>query len=150
TATTWASATSSASSAASPTTHAPRRRRTSGRTTRRRIPNGRTENGRSGHDLVAGILAAALARPRAEPAGSSLTGTNRWNRSRYRERRFHRRASGSGRIRAIGVSNYFTEQMEAFRQVAPIHTAQPPYNLFEREAEEDVLRAARARAVRQE
>src|SRR5262249_46832895 len=44
-----------------------------------------------------------------------------------------------GRIRAISVSNYFPEQMEAFRQVAPIHTAQPPYNLFEREAEEEVL-----------
>ena len=44
-----------------------------------------------------------------------------------------------GRIRAIGVSNYFPEQMEAFRQVAPLHTAQPPYNLFEREAEEEVL-----------
>ncbi len=29
--------------------------------------------------------------------------------------------------------------MEAFRAVAPLHTAQPPYNLFEREAEEDVL-----------
>jgi aryl-alcohol dehydrogenase-like predicted oxidoreductase len=44
-----------------------------------------------------------------------------------------------GRVRAIGVSNYFPEQMEAFRQVAPLHTAQPPYNLFEREAEEEVL-----------
>ena len=44
-----------------------------------------------------------------------------------------------GRIRAIGVSNHSPEQMDAFRQVAPLHTAQPPYNLFEREAEEEVL-----------
>ena len=43
-----------------------------------------------------------------------------------------------GRIRAIGVSNYFPEQMEAFRQVAPLHTVQPPYNLFEREAAEGI------------
>jgi len=44
-----------------------------------------------------------------------------------------------GRIGAIGVSNYSPEQMEVFRQVAPLHTAQPPYNLFEREAQARVL-----------
>ena len=44
-----------------------------------------------------------------------------------------------GRIRAIGVSNYSPQQMDLFRQVAPLHAAQPPYNLFEREAEERVL-----------
>jgi aryl-alcohol dehydrogenase-like predicted oxidoreductase len=52
-----------------------------------------------------------------------------------------------GRIRAIGVSNYFTEQMEAFRQVAPIHTAQPPYNLFERDAEDEVLPYCRTHGI---
>ncbi|HTW36522.1 MAG TPA: aldo/keto reductase [Rhizomicrobium sp.] len=45
----------------------------------------------------------------------------------------------AGKIRAIGVSNFSPAQMEAFRAVAPLHTAQPPYNLFEREAEQDVL-----------
>ncbi len=45
----------------------------------------------------------------------------------------------AGKIRAIGVSNFDVAQMEAFRAVAPLHTAQPPYNLFERQAEEDVL-----------
>jgi aryl-alcohol dehydrogenase-like predicted oxidoreductase len=45
----------------------------------------------------------------------------------------------AGKIRAIGVSNFDAAQMEAFRAVAPLHTAQPPHNLFEREAEEDVL-----------
>lgn len=44
-----------------------------------------------------------------------------------------------GLIRAIGVSNFSPMQMEAFRTVAPIHVCQPPYNLFERGIEEDVL-----------
>ncbi len=44
-----------------------------------------------------------------------------------------------GKIRAVGVSNYSAAQMEAFREVAPIHSVQPPYNLFEREAESEVL-----------
>jgi len=44
-----------------------------------------------------------------------------------------------GKIRAIGVSNYSLEQMHLFQQVAPLHTAQPPYNLFERGVEKDVL-----------
>ena len=45
----------------------------------------------------------------------------------------------SGKIRAIGVSNYSPEQMDAFRDVAPIHICQPPYNLFERGIETDVI-----------
>lgn len=44
-----------------------------------------------------------------------------------------------GKIRAIGVSNYSLGQMNTFRHVAPLHTAQPPYNLFERSVEEVVL-----------
>jgi aryl-alcohol dehydrogenase-like predicted oxidoreductase len=53
----------------------------------------------------------------------------------------------AGKIRAIGVSNFDVAQMEAFRAVAPLHTAQPPYNLFEREAEEDVLPYCRERNI---
>jgi aryl-alcohol dehydrogenase-like predicted oxidoreductase len=45
----------------------------------------------------------------------------------------------SGKVRAIGVSNFSVEQMEAFQSVAPLHTMQPPYNLFERDVEKDVL-----------
>jgi aryl-alcohol dehydrogenase-like predicted oxidoreductase len=45
----------------------------------------------------------------------------------------------SGKIRAVGVSNFSPEQMEAFRRAAPLHASQPPYNLFEREVEHDVL-----------
>ncbi|MDD4932785.1 MAG: aldo/keto reductase [Methylacidiphilaceae bacterium] len=44
-----------------------------------------------------------------------------------------------GKIRALGVSNYSPSQMEAWRKVAPLHTDQPPYNLFERGIERDVL-----------
>jgi aryl-alcohol dehydrogenase-like predicted oxidoreductase len=44
-----------------------------------------------------------------------------------------------GRIRAIGVSNFSVAQMDRFRRVAPLHVLQPPYNLFERGIEADLL-----------
>jgi aryl-alcohol dehydrogenase-like predicted oxidoreductase len=44
-----------------------------------------------------------------------------------------------GKIRAIGVSNFSVDQMERFRRVAPLHVLQPPYNLFERGVEADLL-----------
>src|SRR6201982_3684754 len=44
-----------------------------------------------------------------------------------------------GKIRAIGVSNFSVDQMERVRPVAPLHVLQPPYNLFERAIETDVL-----------
>ncbi len=44
-----------------------------------------------------------------------------------------------GKIRAIGVSNFSVAQMERFRRVAPLHVLQPPYNLFERAIEADIL-----------
>jgi aryl-alcohol dehydrogenase-like predicted oxidoreductase len=44
-----------------------------------------------------------------------------------------------GSIGAIGVSNFSVLQMERFRRVAPLHVLQPPYNLFEREIEAEVL-----------
>lgn len=44
-----------------------------------------------------------------------------------------------GKIRAIGVSNFSVEQMDQFRRVAPIHVLQPPYNLFEREIDAEIL-----------
>lgn len=52
-----------------------------------------------------------------------------------------------GKIRAIGVSNYSPEQMARFEAIAPLHTIQPPYNLFEREIERDVLPYALRRHV---
>jgi len=44
-----------------------------------------------------------------------------------------------GKIRAIGVSNYSPAQMDAFRALAGLDAVQPPYNLFEREIDADVL-----------
>src|SRR5258705_11361059 len=44
-----------------------------------------------------------------------------------------------GKIRAIGVSNFSVAQMQAFRQVAPLHVLQSPYNLFERGIEDEIL-----------
>jgi aryl-alcohol dehydrogenase-like predicted oxidoreductase len=53
----------------------------------------------------------------------------------------------AGKIRAIGVSNFSPAQMDEFRKVAPLHAAQPPYNLFERAIEGDVLPYCRARDI---
>ncbi len=44
-----------------------------------------------------------------------------------------------GYIRAIGVSNYTVEQIKEFKKYATLHTCQPPYNLFERQAEKEIL-----------
>jgi aryl-alcohol dehydrogenase-like predicted oxidoreductase len=52
-----------------------------------------------------------------------------------------------GKIRAIGVSNFSPEQMDTFRKVAPLHACQPPYNLFERAIEADVLPYCRENGI---
>jgi aryl-alcohol dehydrogenase-like predicted oxidoreductase len=44
-----------------------------------------------------------------------------------------------GKIRAIGVSNYSVEEMETFQKTTELHAAQPPFNLFERQAEQTIL-----------
>jgi aryl-alcohol dehydrogenase-like predicted oxidoreductase len=44
-----------------------------------------------------------------------------------------------GKIRAIGCSNFSVAEMDRFRQVAPLHVVQPPYNMFERGIEADIL-----------
>jgi aryl-alcohol dehydrogenase-like predicted oxidoreductase len=44
-----------------------------------------------------------------------------------------------GKIRAIGVSNFSVAQIERFRRSAPLHVVQPPYNLFERDIEAELL-----------
>lgn len=44
-----------------------------------------------------------------------------------------------GKIRAIGVSNYDPEQMSTFSGVADLSLCQPPYNIFERQIENDIL-----------
>ena len=44
-----------------------------------------------------------------------------------------------GKIRAIGVSNFSVAQIERFRRIAELQFVQPPYNLFEREIETELL-----------
>lgn len=45
----------------------------------------------------------------------------------------------AGKVRALGVSNFNVAQMEAFRQVTPLASDQPPYNIFEREIDSEIL-----------
>ncbi len=52
-----------------------------------------------------------------------------------------------GKIKAIGVSNFSTAQMEEFQKAAPLHACQPPYNLFEREIESDVIPYCKERNI---
>jgi aryl-alcohol dehydrogenase-like predicted oxidoreductase len=40
-----------------------------------------------------------------------------------------------GIIKAVGVSNFTQDQIEAFRRECPLHLCQPPYNIFERDIE---------------
>jgi aryl-alcohol dehydrogenase-like predicted oxidoreductase len=49
----------------------------------------------------------------------------------------------TGKIKAVGVSNFTPPQMLEFLKYSPLHVVQPPYNLFERDAELDVLPFAR-------
>jgi len=52
-----------------------------------------------------------------------------------------------GKIRAIGVSNFSAAQMDAFWSVAPLHSNQPPYNLFERAIDDEVLPYCREHGI---
>lgn len=53
----------------------------------------------------------------------------------------------SGKVRAIGVSNFTPDQMRQWMTAAPLHTDQPPYNLFERDIEQDVLPFCRENGI---
>lgn len=44
-----------------------------------------------------------------------------------------------GKIRYVGVSNFNVEQMQAFERTRKIDTLQPPYSLFRREIEKEIL-----------
>ncbi|MBO0793250.1 MAG: aldo/keto reductase, partial [Ktedonobacteraceae bacterium] len=44
-----------------------------------------------------------------------------------------------GKIRYVGVSNYTIEQIQAFERVRKVDTLQPPYSLFRREIEREIL-----------
>jgi aryl-alcohol dehydrogenase-like predicted oxidoreductase len=44
-----------------------------------------------------------------------------------------------GKIRHVGVSNFSAKQMAAFARTRPVETLQPPYHLFRRDIEAEVL-----------
>jgi aryl-alcohol dehydrogenase-like predicted oxidoreductase len=44
-----------------------------------------------------------------------------------------------GKIRHVGVSNYDTSQMAEFAETRPVETLQPPYDLFRRDVEAEIL-----------
>lgn len=58
------------------------------------------------------------------------------------------RLKADGKIRAIGVSNFTPEQLDAFSEVATVDVVQNPYNLFERQIDADVLPWAQAHDTR--
>jgi aryl-alcohol dehydrogenase-like predicted oxidoreductase len=45
----------------------------------------------------------------------------------------------AGTIRHVGVSNFDAAQMDAFSQTLPVETLQPPYHLFRRDIEREIL-----------
>lgn len=53
----------------------------------------------------------------------------------------------AGRIRAVGVSNFSTRQMDAFAAVVPVSSNQPPYNIFEREIDAEILPYCERRGI---
>ncbi|WP_141119830.1 aldo/keto reductase, partial [Mycobacterium avium] len=52
-----------------------------------------------------------------------------------------------GKILAVGVSNYAPAQMDDFRQYTHLDTVQPPYNLFERAIDSDILPYAKQNSL---
>jgi aryl-alcohol dehydrogenase-like predicted oxidoreductase len=52
-----------------------------------------------------------------------------------------------GKIGHVGVSNYSAEQMAEFAKTLPVETVQPPYHLFRREIEDDVLPYSQANNI---
>ncbi|MBV6749702.1 aldo/keto reductase [Pseudomonas chlororaphis] len=52
-----------------------------------------------------------------------------------------------GKILAVGVSNYSPTQMDEFREFTALATVQPPYNLFERAIDNDILPYAKQHSL---
>jgi aryl-alcohol dehydrogenase-like predicted oxidoreductase len=52
-----------------------------------------------------------------------------------------------GKLRHVGVSNFGVDELEAFERTRPVETLQPPYHLFRRDIERDVLGWCRERDV---
>ena len=52
-----------------------------------------------------------------------------------------------GKIRYVGVSNYNVEQMRAFEQTRKLDALQPPYSLFRRDIEQEILPYTREHSI---
>jgi len=52
-----------------------------------------------------------------------------------------------GKIRYVGVSNYNVEQMKAFAETRKLDALQPPYSLFRRDIEQDILPYTREHGI---
>jgi aryl-alcohol dehydrogenase-like predicted oxidoreductase len=52
-----------------------------------------------------------------------------------------------GKLRHVGVSNFSVPEMTDFARTLPVETLQPPYHLFRRDIEQDVLPWCREHAV---
>lgn len=53
----------------------------------------------------------------------------------------------AGKVRHVGVSNFSPEQMDEFSEILPVETLQPPYHLFHRDIEAQILPYARAHDI---
>ncbi|OHV04408.1 aldo/keto reductase [Mycobacterium talmoniae] len=53
----------------------------------------------------------------------------------------------AGKIRHVGVSNYDTKQIEEFSATLPVEAVQPPYHLFRRDIEDELLPYCRAHNI---
>jgi aryl-alcohol dehydrogenase-like predicted oxidoreductase len=53
----------------------------------------------------------------------------------------------AGKIRHVGVSNFDVAQMEEFSRGRPVETVQPPYHLFHRDIEADILPYAQSHDI---
>lgn len=53
----------------------------------------------------------------------------------------------AGKIRAIGVSNFSSSQMDELQKSVPLQSLQPPCNLFERDIEKEILPYCRENGI---
>jgi aryl-alcohol dehydrogenase-like predicted oxidoreductase len=53
----------------------------------------------------------------------------------------------AGKVRHVGVSNFDVAQMDEFSQTLPVETLQPPYHLFHRDIEAEILPYTRAHDI---
>jgi aryl-alcohol dehydrogenase-like predicted oxidoreductase len=53
----------------------------------------------------------------------------------------------TGKVRHVGVSNFDPQQMDEFSRTLPVETLQPPYSLFHRDTEAEVLPYAKSHHI---